>query len=814
MDLNAEQKRIATQEPKGHMLLRGVAGSGKTSVGIYRVSFLHLNYCFGKDDAILLATYNRTLIHYMSYLYEKMDKIKNAEFSSLFEAPDRKVDIQTVDSLMFKYYQAFAAQKKLNYKLSVPQALGYEIINEGISKLKKQYPKVAILNQKNMAFLNQEISWIKDCLYLDEEAYQSADRKGMSRSQADSQPQRLPKNSDTRKAIFELKRFYDREVHQKGHISFGDMRLMALKQARKAQMQKYTHAIIDESQDLTRSQLLFLKYIYNEKDYSSICFIADTAQNIYPQSWIGSGQSFASIGFSMQGRSYSLSKNFRTTTQISQAAYSLIEDCTDIVEDDNFVKPSLIDKQGKYPICKEFDGESKQAEFLVQEILKLKDKYSMGDIAIIGRFKRQLNFIQEKLKNNGIACAYFSDKEDEFESKSIKLVTMHSIKGLEFPLVFIIGLNDDVMPFFTEHDSGAKYEEEIKERKLLYVGMTRATETLYLLSSSRPSRFISDISSKYLRTNRSSRLSRFYNISIEKYRYKDKLMDMHVAEEKIRQWMIAELLDTYGYPLDCILVEFPVKYFSKKGYVDIAIQIKKEETTIPLIFIETKRRGHDIRDALDQVKSYMSNCRVCEYGAATDGQEFVVIDKNFKVREDLPVFKNSWGLSNAIRFEYLNLRTNIVTNFCCDPNQPDSIEIDLDGDCEYIENDQLEKIPVYGKIAAGQPIAMNTELDQDIYLPKKWVRGGSYFILKITGDSMNGAKINNNDLVLVRSQPSADNLDIAVVGLDEEGTLKRFSRMGSNIILLSENPKYDPIMLDDDQVNVLGVAVGVIKKSQ
>ena len=49
MDLNAEQKRIATQEPKGHHLIKGVAGSGKTSVGLYRVHFLLNNYCYGKD---------------------------------------------------------------------------------------------------------------------------------------------------------------------------------------------------------------------------------------------------------------------------------------------------------------------------------------------------------------------------------------------------------------------------------------------------------------------------------------------------------------------------------------------------------------------------------------------------------------------------------------------------------------------------------------------------------------------------------------------------------------------------------------------
>ena len=85
MDINAEQKRIAFQDPKGHALLKGVAGSGKTSVGICRIPFLLQNYCFAKDDAILVATYNRTLVGYMTHLYEKMDCKEFAAFNSLFE---------------------------------------------------------------------------------------------------------------------------------------------------------------------------------------------------------------------------------------------------------------------------------------------------------------------------------------------------------------------------------------------------------------------------------------------------------------------------------------------------------------------------------------------------------------------------------------------------------------------------------------------------------------------------------------------------------------------------------------------------------
>ena len=100
MDLNAEQKKIAVQEPKGHFLIKGVAGSGKTSVGIFRIAFLLNNYCFARDDAILVVTYNKTLIAYMSYLYDKLGSTELSTLKSLFAAPEGKVDIQTVDSLM------------------------------------------------------------------------------------------------------------------------------------------------------------------------------------------------------------------------------------------------------------------------------------------------------------------------------------------------------------------------------------------------------------------------------------------------------------------------------------------------------------------------------------------------------------------------------------------------------------------------------------------------------------------------------------------------------------------------------------------
>jgi DNA helicase-2/ATP-dependent DNA helicase PcrA len=61
LQLNQEQKRIINAKPNGHTLLKGVAGSGKTTIAVTRLPFLLHNYCFDVDDRILLVTYNKTL---------------------------------------------------------------------------------------------------------------------------------------------------------------------------------------------------------------------------------------------------------------------------------------------------------------------------------------------------------------------------------------------------------------------------------------------------------------------------------------------------------------------------------------------------------------------------------------------------------------------------------------------------------------------------------------------------------------------------------------------------------------------------------
>ena len=74
------------------------------------------------------------------------------------------------------------------------------------------------------------------------------------------------------------------------------------------------------------------------------------------------------------------------------------------------------------------------------------------------------------------------------------------------------------------------------------------------------------------------------------------------------------------------------------------------------------------------------------------------------------------------------------------------------------------------------------------------------------------ANIDDGDIVFIRMQTTADNRSILAVGVDGRATLKRLVRMGSSILLQPENSDYEPIMVRNDEVRIIGVAVGLIKK--
>jgi repressor LexA len=124
-------------------------------------------------------------------------------------------------------------------------------------------------------------------------------------------------------------------------------------------------------------------------------------------------------------------------------------------------------------------------------------------------------------------------------------------------------------------------------------------------------------------------------------------------------------------------------------------------------------------------------------------------------------------------------------------------------------------IPIVGRVAAGAPLLATENVEDMIHLPKDWAPAGA-FLLKVAGNSMVGAHILDGDYVLVHPQETAANGEIVVALIGDEATVKRFYRTKKGVTLKAENPKFDPIEVEDagedaNAFRLVGRVMGVLR---
>ena len=136
-------------------------------------------------------------------------------------------------------------------------------------------------------------------------------------------------------------------------------------------------------------------------------------------------------------------------------------------------------------------------------------------------------------------------------------------------------------------------------------------------------------------------------------------------------------------------------------------------------------------------------------------------------------------------------------------------------DEENLNNSNDSEIPVLGKIAAGTPVeAIQNEVSR-IPLPANIEKDGEFFGLKVQGDSMIEAGINDGDTVIVKKADTADNGKIVVALIDDhEAMLKRIRRKGKTVALESANRNYETKIFGPDRVKVQGILVSIYRNFQ
>lgn len=249
---------------------------------------------------------------------------------------------------------------------------------------------------------------------------------------------------------------------------------------------QFVHIFFDEFQDVNDIQFRILKLFVDHN--STLTVIGDDCQNIYQ---FRGTNNYYMVNFDIivpNSHTYKLTTNYRSTKLIVDMANDSIEWNANRVEKtmkaSKSVKSHLLDKiKPKLVVC---GSDISKYEYIVKKIAKLIELgFTYGDIAILSRNTYPLKCMETELTKNSIPhVALITDKNADdtkklIDPEKIALTTIHKSKGLEFSIVFIIGVSHDHFP---EHlNNNIKNIEE--ERRLFYVGITRTKQYLFMLGS-------------------------------------------------------------------------------------------------------------------------------------------------------------------------------------------------------------------------------------------------------------------------------------------------------------------------------------------
>ncbi len=238
---------------------------------------------------------------------------------------------------------------------------------------------------------------------------------------------------------------------------------------------QYGAIMIDEGHDF---QAAWLQLVVDciDPESESLLLLYDDAQSIY-SARKSLDFSLASVGVKARGRTTILKLNYRNTEEILSFAYRFARDYfTDTQASDDpvpLVVPESSGRHGAEPVVRKLDSIVAEAEFTAKCIRSLHSKGMVySDMCIVYRSASLGEQLHRHLIAAGIPVRWLKDKKTkknlQSSEDSVKLMTMHSSKGLEFPFVSVFGAN--CLP----HPKADK----VAEAKLMYVAMTRATEKL------------------------------------------------------------------------------------------------------------------------------------------------------------------------------------------------------------------------------------------------------------------------------------------------------------------------------------------------
>lgn len=467
--LHPDQRAVVRRRFSGVARVSGAAGTGKTVVALHRAAELARREPVGDDRAlpILFTTYIRSLPATLNTLYQRLPKVHN-----------REVRFINIDSLASRY---------LN-DTGEPSAIDYDLENRAFNQAYRQVATAGSRLQRarfTTRYLKDEIERVIKGRMIDTlDHYLEIDRLGRTRRFDEA----------LRREVWELSKAFRARMDELGIMTHADVARRALDIADARGLPSYSGAIVDEVQDLLLVHLQLVRALVNGSSSNdgpdSLLMVGDAAQRVYP-----GGFTLQEAGIEIRGSSVVLRKNYRNTHEILEASMS----CTgqqEIVDMDGSYRrdeaASDSDRAGLAPqLVRAVDLED-QARFIADRITELfgSDDLLLTDIGVLAPYNNTVKELASMLKASGVGVDLL-DSRSRLTADGVRAATFQRSKGLEFKVVFIVGMSLKHWPSFPYRRSATtdeEYEEQLAmDTTQLHVAMTRARDGLYVLYSGQPS---------------------------------------------------------------------------------------------------------------------------------------------------------------------------------------------------------------------------------------------------------------------------------------------------------------------------------------
>jgi superfamily I DNA/RNA helicase len=469
---NDEQKKSIISS-KTHALCIAGAGSGKTTVLTKRIEFM-VKYRSVDPRKILAITFTR--------------KARQEMMARLSEVGHlNQVMVETFNSFCEKILRQ---HNHLVYDKPV-RVISYKdkivMINKALSKINMDMNRavdVYFSEAQRKGKTDEQLANIfrNDCFFI-RDYFKFKNKKILESSFETSDI----KHEKSVKLVIGVCNYIEAYMRRYGLRDFADQLLDTLRLFEKHEelTPRFDHVLIDEFQDVNSTQITLVDLLSPE----NLFCVGDPRQSIY--GWRGSDIRYI-LNFEEKYPNcdiITLTKNYRSTSHIVDLINISIKNMR------------LADLQsslgGKKDInLLKFKSEDEEFRFVIQKIVE--SDIPRDEIFVLARTNRQLSELSQPMKARGIKHVVRSDeirKSVTARKNEVTLATIHAIKGMEAEMVFVVGCNGINFPCKgSEHPviemvKVDEYDKEEEERRLFYVAMSRAKDSLYLTYSGNKSTY-------------------------------------------------------------------------------------------------------------------------------------------------------------------------------------------------------------------------------------------------------------------------------------------------------------------------------------